>query len=221
MNSMVIWIILGFVTLLTIGFGSLLRDLILLAEKRDLLLEFRKRFVKFSIAYFDKGNLNNKEYQWLLENVDEVSSILGGADTMTYRPAFANYVINNYQLLINLIPSFNSSMGAHRDDASSADSILTRFIGTFNKYIEKSRKKLINPINWLTEGVATILSMPLFLLGQFGVLSKNTYGKVRQSRLFGLLAGIIGLVSTADAIYAIASGNSFTVEFTKKILDLI
>ena len=193
----------------------------LLVEKRDLLAEFRQRFVKFAVEYFDKDKMDNKEYQWLLENVDEVSSILGGADTMTYRPAFANYVINNYQLLINLIPSFISSMGAHRDDASSADSILARFIGTFNKYIENSRKKLINPINWLTEGVATILSMPLFLLGQFGILGKNVYGRVRQSRLFGLLAGIIGLISTADAIYAIASGNSFTVEFIKKVLGLI
>lgn len=193
----------------------------LLVEKRDLLAEFRQRFVKFAVEYFDKDKMDNKEYQWLLENVDEVSSILGGADTMTYRPAFANYVINNYQLLINLIPSFNSSMGTHRDDASSADSILARFIGTFNKYIENSRKKLINPINWLTEGVATILSMPLFLLGQFGILGKNVYGRVRQSKLFGLLAGIIGLISTADAIYAIASGNSFTVEFIKKVLGLI
>lgn len=218
---MIVWIILGFVTLLLIGFVSLFRDFMLLVEKRDLLAEFRQRFVKFAVEYFDKDKMDNKEYQWLLENVDEVSSILGGADTMTYRPAFANYVINNYQLLINLIPSFNSSMGAHRDDASSADSILARFIGTFNKYIENSRKKLINPINWLTEGVATILSMPLFLLGQFGILGKNVYGRVRQSRLFGLLAGIIGLISTADAIYAIASGNSFTVEFIKKVLGLI
>lgn len=218
---MIVWIILGFVTLLLIGFVSLFRDFMLLVEKRDLLAEFRQRFVKFAVEYFDKDKMDNKEYQWLLENVDEVSSILGGADTMTYRPAFANYVINNYQLLINLIPSFNSSMGAHRDDASSADSILARFIGTFNKYIENSRKKLINPINWLTEGVATILSMPLFLLGQFGILGKNVYGRVRQSRLFGLLAGIIGLISTADAIYAIASGNSFTAEFIKKVLGLI
>ena len=218
---MIVWIILGFVTLLLIGFVSLFRDFMLLVEKRDLLAEFRQRFVKFAVEYFDKDKMDNKEYQWLLENVDEVSSILGGADTMTYRPAFANYVINNYQLLINLIPSFNLSMGAHRDDASSADSILARFIGTFNKYIENSRKKLINPINWLTEGVATILSMPLFLLGQFGILGKNVYGRVRQSRLFGLLAGIIGLISTADAIYAIASGNSFTVEFIKKVLGLI
>lgn len=218
---MIVWIILGFVTLLLIGFVSLFRDFMLLVEKRDLLAEFRQRFVKFAVEYFDKDKMDNKEYQWLLENVDEVSSILGGADTMTYRPAFANYVINNYQLLINLIPSFISSMGAHRDDASSADSILARFIGTFNKYIENSRKKLINPINWLTEGVATILSMPLFLLGQFGILGKNVYGRVRQSRLFGLLAGIIGLISTADAIYAIASGNSFTVEFIKKVLGLI
>ena len=218
---MTVWIVLGLITLLLTGFVSLFKDFMLLIEKRDLLVDFRQRFVKFAVAYFDKGKMSDKEYQWLLENVDEVSSILGGADTMTYRPAFVNYVINNYQLLINLIPSFNSSMGVHRDDASSADSILARFIGTFNKYIEKSRKKLINPINWLTEGVATILSMPLFLLGQFGILGKNVYGKVRQSRLFGLLAGIIGLISTADAIYTIASGNSFTVEFIKKVLDLI
>ena len=109
---MIVWIILGFVTLLLIGFVSLFRDFMLLVEKRDLLAEFRQRFVKFAVEYFDKDKMDNKEYQWLLENIDEVSSILGGADTMTYRPAFANYVINNYQLLINLIPSFNSSMGA-------------------------------------------------------------------------------------------------------------
>lgn len=185
------------------------------------MVEFRNRFIKFAVKYFDDGELDNKEYQWLLENVDEISSLLGGADTMTYRPAYANYVINNYQLLINLLPSFNSSMGAHRDDATSADSILTRYSGSLGKRIAEQRKKLRNPINWLLEGVAIILSMPLLLLKQFGILSKNTYSTVRNSGVLRFISGLIALVSAIDTAYIIMTRNSFTVELVTQTIDKI
>ena len=217
----VLIVALGFLALLIVGFISLLRDLGVLVEKHNFLTEFRNRFVKFAIAYFDDQKLEDKEYQWLLENVDEASSTLGGADAMTYRPPFANYIVNNYQLLINLIPSFNTSMGAHRDDATSAESILTRFTGQLNKYIKRSRKELRNPVNWLVEGVAVVLSVPLLLLSKFGILSKSIYGKIRSSRFLRFIAGVISLISMIDAVYVIVTKSSFTVELVKQLLDVV
>lgn len=217
----ILFAVAGLVLVLGIGFFSLFRDIGLVTEKHELMVEFRNRFIKFAVKYFDDGELDNKEYQWLLENVDEISSLLGGADTMTYRPAYANYVINNYQLLINLLPSFNSSMGAHRDDATSADSILTRYSGSLGKRIAEQRKKLRNPINWLLEGVAIILSMPLLLLKQFGILSKNTYSTVRNSGVLRFISGLIALVSAIDTAYIIMTRNSFTVELVTQTIDKI
>lgn len=212
-------IALGFV--MVVGFISLLRDINMMVEKYDFLIEFRSKFVKFAISYFEEDKLDSEKYQWLLENVDEASSALGGMDTMTYKPAFANYVIPNYQLLINLIPSFNSSMGAHHDDATSAQSILTRVTGSLKKYIDIERKKLRNPINWLIEGLTVILSTPLLLLKQFGILSKNTYGSIRGSRVFHFIVGVVGLISTIDAIYVIVTGDSFTVELIKNLAGFV
>lgn len=206
---------------LGIGFFSLFRDIGLVAEKYELIVEFRNRFVKFAVKYFDDSELDNEEYQWLLENVDEISSLLGGADTMTYRPAYANYVINNYQLLINLLPSFNSSMGAHRDDATSAYSILTRYVGSLGKRVTEQREKLRNPINWLLEGVAIVLSAPLLLLRQFGILSQSTYGAVRNSSMMRIVSGLIALVGTIDTAYIIVTRNSFTIELIAQTIEKI
>ena len=215
----ILFAVAGLVLVLGVGFFSLFRDVGLVMEKHELIVEFRNRFVAFAVKYFDDGELDNKEYQWLLENVDEISLLLGGADTMTYRPAYANYVINNYQLLINLLPSFNSSMGAHRDDATSAVSILTRYTGSLGKRITEQRRKLRNPINWLLEGVAAILSMPLLLLKQFGILSKNAYGRMRNSRVLHVISGLIALVSAIDTVYIIVNRNSFTVELLTQVID--
>lgn len=110
-------------------------------------MEFRNRFVAFAVEYFENENLEEKEYRWLLENVDEVNAILGGSATMTYKPPFANYIVKNYELLINLLPEFNSSMGAHRDNATTAESILTRYIGSMKKLIQKRQKKLRQPMH--------------------------------------------------------------------------
>lgn len=218
---MILFVAIGFVLILGIGFFGLLRDIRLAAEKHELMMEFRGRFIKFAIEYFEKEELNSKEYQWLLENVDEISSLLGGADTMSYRPAYANYVINNYQLLINLLPSFNSSMGAHRDDATSADSILTRYVGSLGKRIAEQRKRLRNPINWLLEGVTILLSIPLLLLKQFGILSKNAYNTARNSGILRFISGIVALVSTIDTVYIILTRNSFTVELATQAIEKI
>lgn len=216
---MVVYIVIfGFAVTLMVGFLCLLKDLNLLIEKSDLLIKFHTEFIRLAEGYFKTGKLNDKRYRWLLANVDEVSGTLGGADTMVYRPAFANYVINDYRLLINLIPSFNSQIGPHPNDAANADSILVRYISVLNKQIEKDRKRFINPISWLLEGVSAILSTPIWLLSQFDIFGSGTYDKVRHSYVLRLISGLVSLISTVDLVYSIISGNSFTMEFIKKLI---
>jgi hypothetical protein len=206
------------IVILAIGFASLFRGVYTLNQKYEFIVKFRNKFIKFAVAYFEQDKLNEGEYRWLLENVDEASLMLGSAARMTYRPPFANYIINDYELLINLIPEFNTSTGAHRDNVTSAESILTRFSGTLKKTIDKERGKLKNPIVWLVEGIAVILSLPFLLLNEFGLLNGRLYDKVRQGRLIKFLAGAIGIISTADTINTTFTGNSFTIELIKRLL---
>lgn len=112
-------------------------------------------------------------------------------------------------------------MGAYRDNATTAESISTRYIGSMKKRIQKRQKKLRQPIAWLIEGITVALSVPFLLLREFGLLSTEVYGKVRHGKVTRLIAGLIGLISTVDTINAIVTGNSFTIDIVQLLVGVV
>lgn len=218
MNANVV-ALLVFFGILIVGFVHLVIGIYKLNAKYELITEFTKRFINLSNIYFDKGDVSSENYEWLLANVDEVNNMLGAAGTISYKPAFANYIQNNYQVLINTIPHFKTRAGVEPDEVSFIEALLKRFASVLNKSIKDERRDVKNPFKWFLEGVSVLLSVPLNILKSLGVLSSGAYGKVTKSGLFKAIVSIIALISFVDTLYTIFSGSSFTVQIIYSIVS--
>ena len=168
--------------------------------------------------YFSDNKISDGDYEWLLVNVDEVNNMLGAAGSISYKPAFANYIHNNYQILINTLPQFKTRNGVEHDDISFIEALLKRFTGVLSKTIKDQQNDLKNPIKWFSEGISFLLSLPFAFLKSIGVLSASKYGRTTDSSIFKATAGVISLVSFIDAAYAVITGNSFTVQIIQSLI---
>jgi hypothetical protein len=210
--------VLTLIGIVLFGFIKLIIGLHRLTEKHKLITEFTKRLIKMANIYFSDNKISDGDYEWLLANVDEVNNMLGVVGNISYKPAYANYMHNNYQILINTLPQFKTRLGVEHDDISFIESLLKRFAGVLNKTIQGQRSDLKNPIKWFSEGVSFLLSLPLAFLESIGVLNTSNYSRAKSSRLFKALVGIVSVVSFIDALYAIITGNSFTVQIIQSLI---
>jgi len=216
--SVKVIVILIFIGIALFGFINLIIGLHRLTEKHKLIAEFTKRLIKMANIYFSDNKISDGDYEWLLVNVDEVNNMLGAAGSISYKPAFANYIHNNYQILINTLPQFKTRNGVEHDDISFIEALLKRFTGVLSKTIKDQQNDLKNPIKWFSEGISFLLSLPFAFLKSIGVLSASKYGRTTDSSIFKATAGVISLVSFIDAAYAVITGNSFTVQIIQSLI---
>jgi len=217
MNASIMAILI-LVSILIIGFFKLILSLRTVNKNGNLLVEFTKKFIELANAYYSDEDFQNENYEYLLANVDEVNNLLGGAGVIAYKPAYANFMHNNYQILINTLPQFKSQMGPHQDDVTSLESILKRVAGVIKKEATAQISDLKNPLKWFSAGISSILSLPLTFLKSIGLLSNRSYNKVKTSGVFKFLIGIISLISFIDTIYTIFTGTSFSIQLIKLII---
>lgn len=75
---------------------------------------------------------------------------------------------------------------------------------SFEGILEERRKKafwlLVNPLNWVIEGVCGIVRLPLYLLQRAGLLGASAYAKASNSLLFRLLSGLATLITVFSPI---------------------
>jgi hypothetical protein len=83
--------------------------------------------------------------------------------------------------------------------------------------LESIKKKLKNPIAWFKEGFQEIISLPIYLLNWFGILSDTTVSKVTTNVIFKILAGIAGLVTFISGIVTIIQGKDQTISFIRQL----
>ena len=79
------------------------------------------------------------------------------------------------------------------------------------------KRKLKNPIIWFKEGFQEIISLPLYILNWFGILSDTGVSKVTTNVIFKFLAGIGGLVAFASGVVTIIQGKEQTIAFFKQL----
>ena len=217
-------IITGIILVLLIGAIEVFKRHFRVINQINFADEYRNKFVeltnKFSQNYehFNhSGNLDNELYVWLTMNVNKIQSNVGSFGVMTYKPAFQNYMINNYQIIINTLPKFREGK-VENFDVVSVDDCLLRYIGHLEECKKDTQKNVKNPIIWFREGFKEIISLPIFILSWFGIFSRKTVDNIKDSVVFKVIAGLIALVTLVSGLVTIVVGYDKTIEFLNKLL---
>lgn len=193
-------------------------------EKINFAREYRNKFIEFANKYFEthepwirSGDIDSELYVWLTMNVSKIQSYVGSFGIMSYRPAFQNYIINEYKIIVNTIPKFREGQ-IESTDAGSVDDCLLRYIGHLEEYQKNTNQNLRNPIIWFREGFREILSIPIFILGWFGIISNRTLNSIKSSLIYKVISGLIALVTLVSGIVTIIVGYDQASKFISKIL---
>jgi hypothetical protein len=221
-----ILIILGILTIVVIGFVLVYNRHSRVIKRIEFAGEYRNKFIEFANKYFKNydrwsrtGDFDGELYVWLTMNVSKIQNYVGSFGEMTYKPAFQNYMINNYQIIINTIPKFREGQ-VENFDVGAVDDCLLRYIGHLEEYSKDTNKNLRNPIVWFREGFKEVMSIPIFILSWFGIISNRTVNSIKNSLIYKVISGLIALVTLVSGIVTIIVGYDQTREFIKKILGL-
>jgi hypothetical protein len=217
-------IILGILVIFTIGFVQVYNRYNRVVKKIDFAGEYRNKFFEFANKYFKNydrwsrsGNFDGEQYVWLTMNVSRIQNYLGTFGIMDYITPFQTYKVSNYQIVINTLPKFRD--GSIQDfDVNSVDDSLLRYIGYLEEYQKETQRNLRNPVIWFREGFREILSIPIFILSWFGIISNKTLNSIKDSLIYKVISGLIALVTLISGIVTIIVGYDQTLKFIYKIL---
>ena len=215
----------GIIAIFIIGFIQVNNRHNRVVKKIEFADEYRYKFVEFSNKYFESydrwsrsGNFDGEKYVWLTMNVSRIQNNLGTFGIMDYIAPFQTYKVSNYQIVINTIPKFRD--GSIQDfDVNSVDDSLLRYIGYLNEYQKDTLRNLKNPLIWFREGFREILSVPIFILSWFGIISNRTLNSIKNSLIYKVISGLIALVTLISGIVTIVVGYDQTIEFINRILN--
>ena len=178
---------------------------------------------KFNL-FIEKDDKDLKVYSSLLHDSDKIQNILGSFGICDLRPPFANYLINNYQIILNAIPEIKKEIeDPYRNTSNSlkhyidlVSQSLIRFGGSSSEAIKEYNSDLKNPIKWFLEGVKFIISLPVEILLQIGLINEHSASKVRGSYIIKIISAILALVGFVSAILGIIVGWENFLEIINK-----
>ncbi len=217
-------IILGILTVLVIGFVLVYKRHSRVVDKIVFASQYRNKFIEFSNKYFENyyhwsraSDLDGQLYVWLTMNISKIQGNLGTFGIMDYIAPFQTYRVSNYQVVINTIPKFRDGT-VEAIDVNSVDDCLLRYIGYLEEYNQETQKNLRNPIVWFREGFREVLSIPIFILNWFGIISNRTANSIKDSLIYKVISGLIALVTLVSGLVTIIVGYQSTIEFFRKTL---
>jgi hypothetical protein len=201
-------IILPFIITLLLGLSDLLRQL---SRRKERLLFTQKYLNNFRLLLesLQTSAFDDKTYEWLALNSEKIQTQLGRNGIATYQPPFAQYFVENYQIIVNTLPEIRTGK-AHEHSILQIDDVLLREIGIINNGIISFKNEIKNPLLWLRIGMQNILTTPIQLLYWFGLIGKTTVSKWKNSFLIKATSAIIILLGIISSIMTIVLGwNSF------------
>jgi len=218
-------IIAGLVCVFLFGFINIFLRLSRIASNIDFASEYRNKFIEFAnkyVATYNKqsnpGTLDGDKYVWLTMNVTKIQNAVGNFGIMTFKPAFANYMINNYQIIVNSLPKFRDG-SIDNYEVNSVDDCLLRYIGNLEDYRTDAIKNLKNPIIWFREGFKELISLPLFIFYWFGIFSKRTLRFIMNSFIYKMIVGLFAFIAFVSGLVTIIVGYKQSMEIIRKLID--
>src|SRR6266498_407678 len=102
------YILLSFVAILVLGLAQVVMKYLSYNKRISFTQSYGNTYGEFASARHS-GVFDAESYQWLTYNVNKMQRELGGDGIIrTYKPAYENYFINHYQILVNSLPRIRS-----------------------------------------------------------------------------------------------------------------
>jgi hypothetical protein len=128
-----------------------------------------------------------------------------------YKPPHANYMLNDYPVLVNMLPELHRAASDEilsgriaSGYATTIQEVMDRYDGELERGLKRVEEPLGNPLMWFREGIDVLLSAPRSILTAFGVLPEASAAP--RGRLSAVIGGIVTLVTFASGLVTIATG---------------
>lgn len=201
------WFLLGLALLLLIGFFEILRAAFKIASRLEFTAQYREKFHEF----VDQADHN--AYAWLTLNSNRMQAQMGAHGLVTFKPPFANHMIHNYAVVLNVLPEVRKclvdellSRNLLNEYASILDEALMRYQGSLLERHRMTVGSAKNPVIWLASGIRCVLAAPLWFLASAGVLPRSFVSRIASSSFYRVLSGLVATVGFVSAIVGLVTG---------------
>lgn len=184
-----------------VGFVSLGLQLRAAVERIKFSDEFLSKFRK--VASSDR--FSSEDYTWLTQKSVIMQGYAGFLGQFAYRPAFENYMIQNYPIIMNTIPKIRAG-DVHSQDLFACEEAVVRYIGMMDEIRSDLLKQLFNPISCFTEGIGVIFSIPIRFLHWFNIVGESFTSAIFKSWIFRFFSGLAALVAFLSALMSLILG---------------
>lgn len=201
------WLFSALTAFFAVGLIALLRSVSKIASDLTFTVEYREKFHVF----IDQDD--PCAYEWLTLNANRMQGQMGSQGLLTFTPPFANHMIRNYPVVLNVLPELRKCLADEvlsrsllSDYASLLDESLLRYQGSL---LERHRQALAlakNPVAWLASGIRSVLAVPLWFLASAGVLPRSFTSRIVGSSFYRVLSGLVATVGFTSAIVGLVTG---------------
>lgn len=213
------WAFLILVSVLIIGLVVLVKSSARLASKVAFTAQYREQVA----VLVEHANID--VYEWLTLNANRMQGQMGSQGLVTFRPPFANHVIQNYPVVLNVLAELRNCLS---DDLLSGN-LLHQYHSLLNDALLRHQGSLIerhehafaavkNPFAWLTTGIRTLLAAPLWLLAAVGVISHSVASRITSSSFYRVISGLVTLIGLISAIVGLVTGWEQFLVILRKVM---
>jgi len=212
----------AFVVVTVTGWVSLSRKRRRLVDRASFANEFLERLHR----YVSSRGQDTEAYGLMTYHSVKMQRELGSLGSMTkYKPPFANYFINDYAVILNMLPDLHKTIGdglmsqISTSYAQTLHEVLLRHLGILNDQRETLSAQLRNPIASFREGVQLFLMLPLYVLQWLGIIATSTLLFWSSSLIVKGFTGVASLVGFVSAIVGLIVGWSEFVDIIRRLFN--
>lgn len=218
LNNWILFIIT--IIIFCIGLVRSIYDYYNVLKRNNFSFDYINNFRKFGSQLVEQEHFDSENYQWLMMNSSKMQTMMGSYGiASSYKPPFANFMYNNYQLVVNGIreikDNFQRAAGSYGlsfekrwviESINIVDDALLTFVGAIGDVLDEAKKDLKNPLIWLREGVRFIVTSPISLMYWSGLMKYRTYNVISNNLFVKFLSFLIGIIGFVSSIVTIVTG---------------
>ena len=150
-----------------------------------------------------RGN-HAEKYAWLINKSTKMQRHLGRMGLIQYKPPHANYMHNNYPVIMNLVPEMHSAFQQRSSWAQDLAQLVTNCInmhhGSISEILESKTDDLKNPMTWFREGIGTLTSSPVLILRYLNIIPNGSLTDIENGKLYKAITGLTILITGVVAL---------------------